>query len=255
MSIEGLNILHEAGNISYGVLESGASVDQLNIDIGKTDLVGFNYFHNKFGMPYEFLLKSSIISGHSLFVAVRDLDQLLGFARFEKISDETEKTYRGKTNIVDHSVHLLRSIEIHPAHRHVGIGRLLFSISVRYLKSNVITLPDNPGAARFFKEKLKFTGLNPGNKGLSSRYEGYLILPYPKAKNMLKTMAGNYPRMVMPELIGRYEALKFRSNMGKSISKDDVSKFQMLFEDSRELLNDKLMNEMDMFLRGINTNQ
>ncbi|WP_407356221.1 GNAT family N-acetyltransferase [Methanolobus sp. WCC5] len=237
-----------AGNISYGLLETAGSVDALDIDIGQSGNLGFNYFHNKFGMPYDFLLKSSISSNHSLFVAVKDNCKLLGFARFEKISDETERTYRGKTNIVNHSVHLLRSIEVHPSHRHVGIGRLLFAVSVKYLRTNVITMPDNPGAARFFKEKLKFTGLNPGNNGLSSRYRDYLILPYPRARNMLKTMAGNYPRMVMPELVGRYEALKFRFNMGKSISGEDLNEFRILFEDSRDLLDDKLMYEMYSFL-------
>ncbi|WP_342305234.1 GNAT family N-acetyltransferase [Methanolobus sp. ZRKC5] len=249
MLVEGLNMLHMAGNVSYGILENGSSIDQLNIDIGQSNNVGFNYFHNKFGMPYDFLLKSSINSGHSLFVAVQGSDQLLGFARFEKISDETQKTYRGKTNIIHYSVHLLRSIEIHPAHRHVGIGRLLFSIAVKHLKTNVITLPDNSGAANFFKEKLKFKLLNPSNNGLSSRYKDYLILPYPRAKNMLKTMAVNYPRVVMPELIGKYESLKFKSNMGKSISKEDVSEFQILFENSRELLDNNLMHEMDLFIK------
>ncbi len=242
-------MLHMAGNVSYGILENGSSVDQLNIDIGQSDNVGFNYFHNKFGMPYDFLLKSSINSGHSLFVAVHGSNQLMGFARFEKISEETQRTYKGKTNIVNYSVHLLRSIEVHPAHRHMGIGRLLFSVAVKHLKTNVITLPDNSGAANFFKEKLKFQLLNPGKNGLSSRYKDYLILPYPRAKNMLKTMAVNYPRVVMPELIGRYESLKFRSNMGKSISKEDVSEFQILFENSRELLDNKLVHEMDLFIK------
>jgi len=242
-------MLHMAGSISYGVLESGSSVDQLNIDIGQSNNVGFNYFHNKFGIPYDFLLKSSINSSHSLFVAVHGSDKLVGFARFEKISEETQKTYKGKTNIVNYSVHLLRSIEVHPGHRHVGIGRLLFSVAVKHLKTNVITLPDNSGAAHFFKEKLKFQLLNPGNNGLSSRYKDYLILPYPRAKNMLKTMAVNYPRVVMPELIGRYESLKFKFNMGKSISKEDVSEFQILFENSRELLDNKLMHEIDLFIK------
>ncbi|ETA66718.1 MAG: hypothetical protein PWQ51_444 [Methanolobus sp.] len=250
MSIEGMNILHVAGNVSYGILEAGSSVDQLDIDIGNSDNIGFNYFHNKFGMPYDFLLKSSLSSGHSLFVAVEGSNKLLGFARFEQLSEETEKTYRGKTNVVHHSIHLLRSVEIHPAHRHVGIGRLLFATSVNHLKTNVITMPDNPGAARFFKNKLGFTTLNPKSSGLSSRYKGYLMLPYPRARNMLKTMAGDYPRMVMPELIGSYEALKFRRNMGKNITSDDISDFLTLFESSRELLDSKLKGEMNSFIRG-----
>ena len=250
MTIEDLNVLHVAGNISYGVLKSGTSVDQLDIDIGNTSNIGFNYFHNKFGMPYDFLLKSSISSGHSLFVAVEGNSRLLGFARFEQISEETERTYRGKTHVVHHSIHLLRSIEIHPAHRHIGIGRLLFAVAVKHLKTNVITMPDNSGAASFFRNKLGFRFLNPKNSGLSRRYEGYLMLPFPRARDMLKTMAGDYPRMVMPELIGSYEALKFRSNMGKRISSEDISDFVLLFEDSRELLDSKLEGEMNSFIRG-----
>ncbi|SFM33808.1 GNAT family N-acetyltransferase [Methanolobus profundi] len=250
MSVEGFNVLHVAGNISYGILETGPSVDGLDIDIGQSDKVGFNYFHNKFGMPYDFLLKSTISSEHYLFVALKGT-KLLGFARFEKISDETERTYRGKTNIVNHSVHLLRSVEVHPSHRHVGIGRLLFAVSVKHLKTNVITMPDNPGAARFFREKLKFTGMNPGNNIISSRYKDYLILPYPKARGILKTMAGSYPRMVMPELIGIYESLKFKDNMGRTISMDDICAFQLLFDNSKELLNNKLLHEMESFIKGI----
>jgi ribosomal protein S18 acetylase RimI-like enzyme len=251
MSIEGLSVLHIAGNIRYGILEAGSSVDLLDIDIGNSANIGFNYFHNKFGMPYDFLLKSSLSSGHSLFVAVKGNNKLLGFARFEQICEETEKTYRGKTNVVQHSIHLLRSIEIHPAHRHVGIGRLLFAISVNQLKTNVITMPDNSGAARFFKDKLGFIALNPMTNGLSSRYKRYLMLPYPRARSMLKTMAGDYPRMVMPELIGSYEALKFRLNMGKNISSEDISDFITLFESSRELLDTKLEGEMNFFIRGL----
>jgi Acetyltransferase (GNAT) family. len=250
MSVEGMNILHVAGNISYGVLETGSSVDQLDIDIGNSSNIGFNYFHNKFGMPYDFLLKSSLSSGHSLFVAVKDTNKLLGFARFEQISEETERTYRGRTNVVNHSIHLLRSIEIHPAHRHVGIGRLLFAIAVNRLKTNVITMPDNSGAARFFKNKLGFIALNTKSSGLSPRYKGYLMLPYPRARSMLKIMAEDYPRMVMPELIGSYEALKFRRNMGKSITSEDISDFLTLFESSKELLDSKLEGEMNSFIRG-----
>lgn len=252
MTIEGLNVLHVAGNISYGVLITCSSVDQLDIDIGNARNTGFNYFHNKFGMPYDFLLKSSINSGHFLFVAVKGNNKLMGFARFEQIAEETERTYRGKTHVVNHSIHLLRSIEIHPAHRHVGIGRLLFAVAVKHLKTNVITMPDNSGAAGFFKNKLGFRVLNPKNCGLSLRYEGYLMLPFPRARDMLKIMAGDYPRMVMPELIGSYEALKFRNNMGKGISSDDISDFLLLFESSRELLDSKLEDEMNSFIRGFN---
>ncbi|MEZ5336546.1 MAG: GNAT family N-acetyltransferase [Methanolobus sp.] len=253
MSIEGFKILHIAGDVNYGILETDSSVDELDIDVGHSNNKGFNYFHNKFGMPYTFLLKKSISSGHKLFVAVEG-KKLLGFARFEKLFDETEKTYRGKTNVVHHSVHLLRSIEIHHSHRHKGIGRLIIAISVKHMKTNVITLPDNPEAARFFKEKLKFSRFTSSNASFSSRYKDYLILPYPRAKNMLKTMAGTYPRMVMPELVGTYEALKFKNNMGKYISEDDIIEFQILFEDSLPLLDSKLMTEMNSFIKECKNN-
>lgn len=248
MSIEGLNILHVAGNVSYGLLQIDSSVDQLEIDVGNSGNVGFNYFHNKFGMPYSFFLKQSISSGHSLFVALRD-KKLLGFARFEKLSDKTEKTHRGKTNIVHHPVHILRSIEIHPAHRKVGIGRLLFAIAVNYLKTTVITMPDNPEAARFFKEKLSFITFSSSDHSFSLRYKKYLILPYPVGKDLIKTIACDYPRVVMPELVGRYEDLKFKNNMGKYISEEDIVQFQLLFEDSLTLLDSKLMDEMTSFIK------
>ncbi len=253
MSFEGINVLHRAGNIFYGIMESSSSVDKLKIDINHHNSVGFNYFHNKFGMPYNFLLKSSIDSGHPLFVAIKDSCQLLGFARFEKISDEVERTHKGKRTTVHNSYHVLRSIEVHPAQRSVGIGRLLCSIAVKHLKSNVVTLPDNPQAMKFFKDRLKFNMINANNNSLSSRYSDYLILPYPRAKDLLKIIAGDYPRLVMPELIDRYEALVFSYNMGKSVSKKDIDDFRSLFEASKELINNKLIDDIESFIDNVDS--
>jgi hypothetical protein len=68
-------------------------------------------------------------------------------------------------------------------------------------------------------------------------------------------MAGDYPRMVMPELIGSYEALKFKRNMGKNITSDDINDFILLFDSSRELLDSKLEDEIYSFIRGFNFKQ
>ncbi len=248
MSVKNMSVLHRAGNVSYGLLGSESAVDDLVIEVGRTGLSGFNYFHKKFGMPYEFLLKRSISSGHALFAATDDNARLLGFARFEKIADEVERIHRGKKNVVKRPVYLLRSIEIHPSFRHVGIGRLLFAIAVESLKSSVITLPDNFQAARFFREKLMFRTISENDCTVSARYKDYLLLSYPKARVLLKTIAENYPRMVMPELIDSYESLMFKSNMGKSISRRDLIRFKELLESSIHLVDGKLLKEMNSFL-------
>lgn len=250
MSIDGMSVLHRAGSIFYGSIGSESAVDSLVIEVGLANTSGFNYFHTKFGMPYEFLLKRSVSSGHALFTAVDGQNRLLGFARFEKIADDVERTHRGKKSVVKRSVHLLRSIEVHPSFRHIGVGRLLFAIAVERLKSNVITLPDNAGAARFFREKLMFEAVGDNDCTVSARYKDYLLLSYPKARILLKTIAGNYPRMVMPELIDSYESLIFRSNMGKSISKNDIVQFETLLVNSRHLLDGKLLKEMNFLLNS-----
>ncbi|WP_406657700.1 GNAT family N-acetyltransferase [Methanolobus sp. ZRKC2] len=249
-----MSVLHKAGSISYGLIGSESVVDSLVIEVGLANLSGFNYFHQKFGMPYDFLLKKSISSGHALFVAVDEQSRLLGFARFEKIADDVERMHRGKKSVVKRSVHLLRSIEVHPSFRHIGVGRLLFAISVEYLKSNVITMPDNSEAARFFKDKLMFEKINDNDCTVSARYKSYLLLAYPKARVLLKTVAGNYPRMVMPELIDSYESLMFRSKMGKSISRKDIVRFEDLLMNSSHLLDRKLLREMNVFLNNFVTN-
>ncbi|MDW7732067.1 MAG: GNAT family N-acetyltransferase [Methanolobus sp.] len=254
MSLDGMSVLHRAGSTSYGLIGSESVVDNLVIEVGLANASGFNYFHKKFGMPYEFLLKRSVSSGHALFAAVGEQNRLLGFARFEKIADNVERTHRGKKNVIKRSVYLLRSIEVHPSFRHIGIGRLLFAIAVECLKSNVITMPDNAGAARFFREKLMFEAISDNDCTVSARYKGYLLLSYPKARILLKTIAGNYPRMVMPELIDSYESLIFRSNMGKSITKKDIIKFEALLTNSSHLLDGKLLKEMHLFLENFIAN-
>jgi ribosomal protein S18 acetylase RimI-like enzyme len=246
-----MSVLHKAGNISYGLLESEEAVDGLRIEVGLSNTPGFNYFHNNFGMPYDFLMKTSVSSGHMLFVSVDSGNRLLGFARFEKVSDNLEKTHRGKKNVVRHSVHLLRSIEVHPSFRNMGIGRLLFAIAVEALRSNVITKPDNTDAARFFKERLMFDTICATDTMVSPRYRDCLMLPYPKTRYLLRQLAGNYPRMVMPELIDSYESLIFRSNMGKSISWDDILAFEQYLDNSRHLLDRKLSDEMNLLLKTL----
>lgn len=244
MSFEGMDQLHRAGNIFYGLLSSGCAVDDLHIEISANDSVGFSYFHNKFGMPYDFLLKCSIDSGHYLFVAVDDRHRLLGFARFERVNNVLGITQKNEKKIIEHSFCLLRSIEVHSSYRHVGIGRLLFAVSVGHLQSNIMAMPDNVEAARFFKNKLLFGDINNAGCSISSRYKDYLLLPYPKSISLLKMLAENYPRMVLPELVDLYESLKFKSNMGKHISKNDIIKLKSNFDNSGDLLGEKLSCEM-----------
>ncbi|MBN2111103.1 MAG: GNAT family N-acetyltransferase [Methanosarcinaceae archaeon] len=253
MSIDGMSVLHRAGSISYGLICSESVVDSLAIEVGLASISGFNYFHTNFGMPYDFLLKRSVSSGHALFAAIDDRNRLLGFARFEKIADDVERMHRGKKNVVRRSVHLLRSIEVHPSFRKTGIGRLLFAIAVESLRSNVITMPDNTGAARFFKEKLMFEAISENDPTVSARYKDYLILQYPRARAVLKTVAENYPRMVMPELVDTYESLLFRMNMGKPISRKEILTFESLLTSSSHLLDGKLLNEMNLLLNNFMT--
>lgn len=253
MSVDGICVLHKAGNVSYGLLKSEEAVKNLRIEVGQSGAPGFNYFHNNFGMPYDFLMKSSVSSGHPLFVCFDTCNRLLGFARFEKVSDNVEKTYCGKKNLVRPSVHLLRSIEVHPSFRNMGIGRLLFAVAAEHLRSNVVTKPDNPGAARFFMKRLMFDTICDTDCTVSPRYRDCLMLPYPKARLLLRQLAENYPRMVMPELIDSYEALRFKSNMGKSIPRDDIAAFEQHLATSGHLVDRKLCEEMKFFLKNLYT--
>lgn len=251
MCVKGISVLHKAGNVSYGLLESEEALEGLRIEVGQSGAPGFNYFHNNFGMPYDFLMRSSVSSGHPLFVSFDTCGLMLGFARFEKVSGSVEKIYRGQKNLVRHSVHLLRSIEVHPSFRNMGVGRLLFAIAARHLYSNVITKPDNPGAARFFRQRLMFDTICDTDCTVSPRYRDHLILPYPKARHLLRQLAENYPRMVMPELIDSYESLRFRSNMGKTIPKDDIVTFEKCLATSRHLLDRKLSEEMELLMETL----
>ncbi|WP_256623220.1 GNAT family N-acetyltransferase [Methanolobus chelungpuianus] len=251
MCVKGISVLHRAGTVSYGLLESEEALEGLRIEVGQSGAPGFNYFHNNFGMPYDFLMRSSVSSGHPLFVSFDTCGRMLGFARFEKVSDNLEKIHRGKKSLVRHSVHLLRSIEVHPSFRNMGVGRLLFAIAAGHLYSNVVTKPDNPGAARFFRQRLMFDTICDTDCTVSLRYRDHLILPYPKARLLLRQLAGNYPRMVMPELIDSYESLRFRSNMGKSIPRDDIVTFERYLTTSRHLLDRKLSEEIEQFLETL----
>lgn len=240
--------IHQAGDISYALLISSKVVDDLNIDVGAGEREGFIYFHQKFGMPYTFLLKKSIESGHFLFVSISGNDKLIGFARFEKLEEHTEKEIKGKMNVVNPSLFLLRSMEVHSSFRNCGIGRVLFSTAVYYLKGNVLTIPDNPEAAHFFRKKLGFTEVTDSIVNSRQKYEGHLMLAYPKAVALWHEIATKYPRIVYPELIDLYESLKFRHNMGKTISCNDIGRFEILLAECNGMLADAMEKEMNRLL-------
>ncbi len=253
-----METIHQAGDISYALLVSPEAVDDLIIDVGAGDREGFIYFHQKFGMPYTFLLKKSIESGHFLFVSISGNDKLIGFSRFEKLEEHTEKEIKGKMNVVNPSLFLLRSMEVHSSFRNCGIGRVLFSTAVYYLKGNVLTIPDNPEAARFFRKKLGFTEVTDPIGNYKQKYEGHLMLAYPKAVALWHEIAAKYPRIVYPELIDLYESLKFRHSMGKVISCNDVGRFEILFAECNGMLSGVMEKEMTRLLielrRGIRCN-
>lgn len=240
-------IIHKAGDMSYELLISSNAVDNLNIDIGTVDREGFIYFHQKFGMPYKFLLKKSIESGHFLFVSLSESNKLIGFARFEKLEEHIKKEIRCKTKIFMPSLFLLRSMEVHSAFRNCGIGRVLFSTAVYYLKGNVLTIPDNPEAASFFRKKLGFSEFTGPVGSSDQKYEGHLILTYPKAVTLWHEIATKYPRLVYPELVDLYESLKFRHSMGKAISCSDISRFEILLGCS-EMLSDAMQEDMQYLM-------
>ncbi len=244
-------IIHKAGDMSYELLISPKAVDNLEIDIGTGNREGFVYFHQKFGMPYTFLLKKSIESGHFLFVSISGNNKLIGFARFEKLEEHTEKEIKGKMKVVTPSLFLLRSMEVHSSFRNCGIGRVLLSTAVHYLKGNVLTIPDNPEAACFFKTKLgfsEFTG-SLGNNG--QKYEEYLILTYPKAVALWHEIARKYPRIVYPELIDLYESLKFHNSMGKAISCNDICRFEILLAECNGMLSNAMEKEMKCLINEL----
>jgi len=241
-------IIHKAGDMSYELLISANAVDNLNIDVGTGDRDGFTYFHQKFGMPYKFLIRKSIESGHFLFVSVSENNKLIGFARFEKLEEHTEKEIKGKMKIVTPSLFLLRSMEIHSAFRNCGIGRVLFSTAVYYLKGNVLTIPDNPEAASFFRKKLGFSEVTGPIGSSGQKYEGHLMLTYPKAVTLWHEIATKYPRIVYPELVDLYESLKFRHSMGKAISCNDISRFETLLAGCSGMLSDAMQDDMQYLM-------
>lgn len=243
--------IHQAGDISYALLMSSEAVDTLNIDVGAADREGFIYFHQKFGMPYTFLLKKSIESGHFLFVSVAGNDKLIGFARFEKLEEHTEKEIKGKMNVVSPSLFLLRSMEVHSSFRNCGIGRVLLSTAVYHLKGNVLTIPDNPEAANFFSKKLGFTEVTEAIGNYRQKYEGYLMLAYPRAVALWHEIATRYPRIVYPELIDLYESLKFRRNMGKVIPCNDINRFEILLGECDGMLSGVMEKEMNCLLNEL----
>ncbi len=240
--------IHKAGNIFYALLVSSNAVDNLNIDIGTVGWEGFSYFHQKFGMPYTFLLKRSIESGHFLFVSIAANDKLIGFARFEKLEEHTQKRIKGKMNIVNPSLFLLRSMEVHSSFRNCGIGRVLFSTAAYCLQGNVLTVPDNTEAANFFRKNLGFTEITDAVGNYKQKYEGHLMLPYPRAISLWHEIASKYPRIVYPELIDLYESLKFRHNMGKIIPCNDISRFETLLAECNGMLSYSMENEMQRMI-------
>ncbi|AGB49126.1 acetyltransferase [Methanomethylovorans hollandica DSM 15978] len=246
--MQGIEKIHQAGDISYALFVSSEAVDYLYIEIGTADQEGFSYFHQKFGMPYKFLLKKSIESGHFLFVSISGKDKLIGFARFEKLEEHIDKEIKGKMNVVQPSLFLLRSMEVHSSFRNCGIGRVLFSTAVYYLQGNVLTVPDNKEAANFFKKKLGFTEITDTVGIYKQKYEGHLILPYPKAVTLWHEIASKYPRILYPELIDLYESLKFRHNMGKAIPCNDIYRFENLLAQCNGMLANVMENDMHRML-------
>ncbi|WP_321420762.1 GNAT family N-acetyltransferase [uncultured Methanomethylovorans sp.] len=251
-------IIHKAGDMSYELLISPKAVDNLEIDIGTGNREGFVYFHQKFGMPYTFLLKKSIESGHFLFVSISGNNKLIGFARFEKLEEHTEKEIKGKMKVVTPSLFLLRSMEVHSSFRNCGIGRVLFSTAVHYLKGNVLTIPDNQEAARFFRKKLGFSEVAGPVGSNVQTYEGHLMLTYPKAVALWHEIAKKYPRIVYPELVDLYESLKFHHSMGKQISCNDVCRFEMLLAECDGMLSDAMQKDMKRLIaelrKGVSCN-
>lgn len=243
-----MEIIHQAGNVSYALLVSPKAIDNLQIDVGTGSREGFIYFHQKFGMPYEFLLKKSIESGHFLFVSIFGNNKLIGFARFEKLEQHTERSIKSKKNIVSPALFLLRSMEVNSSFRNSGIGRILFSTAVYHLQGNVLTIPDNPDAACFFRKKLGFTDVSDSISGYGQKYEGYLMLAYPKAVALWHEMAKLYPRMVYPELIDLYESLKFRHSMGKIIPFGDLERFELLLMGCDGMISNLMEKEMNSLL-------
>ena len=251
MQITGFKVEHVAGDVTYGTLSSVAGVDELDVDVGIDGMEGFSYFHNKFGVPYNFFFKKTISSGHVLAIAVLEPNKLIAFARFEKLEDKVEKIYKGELKVVKKPILLLRSIEVHSSYLNKGIGRVLFALMAKYLCSDILTRPDNPKAERFFMDKLMFgdidkiSGLDPIN------YPGHLIISHAKAAVLFGDVTKRYTRMVLPELIGSYEMLQFKANMGRDVLLEEMCEFESLYQKYRDILDAGLQKKIDVFLKDM----
>lgn len=248
MQISGFRIAYTVNDISYGIVDPEKEVCELEIDLGVNGAEGFSYFSKKFGIPYEFLLKKTIESGHVLAVAVSASNKLLAFARFEKMVERVERLHKGKVEVVRYPLYMLRSIEVHSSYRNTGIGRILFAVAVRSLGADIITKPDNPGSARFFKEKLMLGEIGKLSGIDQKKYSDYFMVSYPKASGLLDVLIERYPRMILPELIHLYEISKLKLQRNKSISSEDISRFEMLFAKRRNMLSNSAQKEMDALL-------
>lgn len=226
------------------MVEHTECIDNLEIDVDVSGKQGFQYFHNKFGMPYPFFLKRSLESGHKLFVAIRYPNKLVAFSRFETVEDPLEEWHNYEKKVIVPATCLLRSIEVHASHRHIGIGRVLFSIASNNLRSNIITFPDNVDAARFFEDKLMFSKIEQTTGSIVLKYPGYLLLPSPAAISLIHTLIEQYPRVLLPDLIDLYESIMFRKNMGKPIDSETIVEFEENIEAAADMLHDKMLNDM-----------
>lgn len=249
MQITGFKVEHVAGDMTYGTLSSVAGVDELDIDVGIDGMEGFSYFHNKFGVPYNFFFKKTISSGHVLAIAVLKPNRLIAFARFEKLENKVERIYKGELKEVKPPLLLLRSIEIHSSYRNKGNGRILFALMARNLCADILTRPDNHKAECFFRDKLMFGDIDRMSGLGPTEYHGHLFISYAKAAVLFSDVTKRYTRMVLPELIDSYEALQFKANMGRDVLLKEMCEFESLYQMYRDMLDAGLQKKIDLFLR------
>ena len=249
MQITGFKVEHVAGDVTYGTLSSVAGVDELNVDVGIDGMEGFSYFHNKFGVPYNFFFKKTISSGHVLAIAVLEPNKLIAFARFEKLEDKVERIYKGELKEVKPPILLLRSIEVHSSYFNKGIGRVLFALMARNLCADILTRPDNPKAEHFFRDKLMFGDIDRMSGLDLTKYPGHLVISHAKAAVLFSDVTKRYTRMVLPELIDSYEALQFKVNMGRDVLLEEMSEFESLYQKYRDMLDAGLQKNIDLFLK------
>ena len=251
MQITGFKVEHVAGDVTYGTLSSVAGVDELDVDVGIDGMEGFCYFHNKFGVPYNFFFKKTISSGHVLAIAVLEPNKLIAFARFEKLEERVERIYKGELKVIKPPLLLLRSIEVHSSYLNKGIGRVLFALMAKNLSADIVTRPDNHKAERFFRDKLMFGDVDRTSGLDTIKYPGHLIISHAKAAVLFSDVTKRYVRMVLPELIGSYEALQFKTNMGKDVLMEEVCEFESLYQNYRDMLDAGLQKKIDLFLKDV----